>query len=187
MNSRLAGFRWHSPSLFWLLALLCVCMVPECLLAQQDERAVRAAYVFSLTKYVAWPKERDQLMVAVAGDGTMGPILKQVLDGKTSDGKTIRITTNPSDAELRDCDILYVADSSAAEFNSILRRIAGRPVLTVGETDRFTRAGGMVALVRSGDQMQIQVNLDALRAAQLQMSSRLLRLAVIVSGDGGAR
>jgi hypothetical protein len=187
VNSRLAGFRRHLPSLFWLLALLCVCLVPQGRLhAQQDERAVRAAYVFSLTKYVAWPNGRDRLVVAVMGDGAMGPILKQVLDGKTSDGKTIRIAVHPSDAELHDCDILYVAYSSPAEVRSTLRRIGPRSVLTVGETDRFAREGGMVALVRSGDQMQIEVNLAALRTAQLQMSSRLLRLAVIVSGDGGA-
>ena len=116
----------------------------------------------------------------------MGPILKQVLDGKMSEDKPIRIALHPSDADLHDCDILYAAEASPAEVRSILRRIGTRSVLTVGETDRFVRTGGMVALVRSGDQMQIEVNLETLRTAQLQMSSRLLRLAVIVSGDGGA-
>jgi len=186
VNPHLATFWRHPPSPLWLLALLCVGLVPGGhLYAQQDERAVRAAYVFSLTKYVSWPDGRDHLVVAVVGDGAMGPILKQVLDGKNSDGKNIRIAIHPSETELHDCDILYVADASPAEVRSILRRIGARSVLTVGETDRFARAGGMVALVRSGDQMQIEVNLAALRTAQLQMSSRLLRLAVIVAGDGG--
>jgi hypothetical protein len=150
--------------------------------AQQDERAVRAAYVFSLTKYVSWPDEHDHLAIAVVGNGAMGPVLKQVLDGKRSEGKSIRIMVHPSDAELRDCDILYVGDSSAGEIRSLLHRIGTRSVLTVGETDRFARSGGMVSLVRAGDQMQVEVNLTALRAARLQMSSRLLRLAVVVDG-----
>jgi len=115
----------------------------------------------------------------------MGPILKQVLDGKRSDGKSIQIAMHPSEGEMHNCDILYVEDSTPEEIRAILRRIGERSVLTVGENDRFARAGGMVALVRSGDQMQIKVNLKALRTGQLQMSSRLLRLAVIVSGDGG--
>ena len=180
----------HSPSSWWvlLLALLCVCLFPgQRLHAQQDERAVRAAYVFSLTKYVSWPNGRDHLVIGVVGDGEMGPVLKQLLDGKKSDGKNIRIATHPAEAELHDCDILYVTDSSPTEIHAILRRIVGRSVLTVGETDRFVRAGGMVAMVRSGDQMQIEVNTNALRTAQLQMSSRLLRLAVIVSGDGAGQ
>ena len=171
------GLRW-----FTVVAVALLCALSTDLLhAQQDEYAVRAAYVFNLTKYVTWPRKRDRLVVGVFGDGSTGPILSQVLDRKMSDGKTIYVVLHPSESELRDCDILYVTKPSAAELHSILKRAAGQPVLTVGETDEFTRAGGMVGLVRSGDQMQIQVNLASLRAAQLQMSSRLLRLAVITS------
>ena len=190
MSPRLPNPWPHRPNPLWvpLIAFLSVCLFPpERLLAQQDERAVRAAYVFSLTKYVFWPNGHDHLLIGVVGDGDMGPVLKQVLDGKTSDGKNIRIAIHPSEAELHDCDILYVTDSPPAEIHAILRRIAGRSVLTVGETDRFVRAGGMVAMVRVGDQMQIEVNLIELRTAQLQMSSRLLRLAVIVAGDGAGQ
>ena len=43
----------------------------------------------------------------------------------------------------------------------------------------------MVGLVRSGDQIEIEVNLNALRSRQLEMSSRLLKMAVIVSANGG--
>ena len=154
----------------------------ELLHAQQDERAVRAAYVFSLTKYVSWPNTQSRLIIGVVGDGNIGPVLKEVLDGKTSDGKNIRIAIHPSENELRDCNMVYVTDPSPAEMRSVLHHIGGRPILTVGETDGFIREGGMVALVRSGDQMQIEVNLNSLRMRQLEMSSRLLRLAVIVSG-----
>ena len=148
---------------------------------------MRAAYVFSLTKYVSWPNARKQLVIGVIGDGSMGAVLKQVLDGKVSDGKTVKVIVHPSEGELHQCNILYVDFAPQEEVHSLLRRLNGRPVLTVGETDRFTRNGGVVALVRSGDQMQIEVNLAALRSAQLQMSSRLLRLAVIVGSDGEAR
>jgi hypothetical protein len=168
------------------VALLCL-LPAEFLHAQQDEYAVRAAYVFNLTKYVTWPRKRDRLVVGVFGDGSTGPILREVLDRKMSDGKTIYVVLHPSESELRDCDILYVTKPSPTELHSILKRAAGQPVLTVGETDAFARAGGMVGLVRSGDQMQIQVNLESLKAAQLQMSSRLLRLAVIVSEGPASR
>src|SRR6266481_5788164 len=79
--------------------------------AQQDERAVRAAFVFNLTKYVSWPQAHDRLMVGVIGDGSMGPVLKQVLDGKVSDGRRITVVMHPSDADLRECDLLYLAES----------------------------------------------------------------------------
>ena len=187
MNSHFTSFpRKRCVPVLWfrVLALVCLWFVSgELLHAQQDERAVRAAYVFSLTKYVSWPNRQDRLVIGVVGDGDIGPVLKQVLDGKTSDGKNIKVAIHPSENELRDCNMLYVTDPSPGEVRSVLHRIGGRPILTVGETDGFIReGGGMVALVRSGDQMQIEVNLKSLRMRQLQMSSRLLRLAVIVSG-----
>ncbi len=155
--------------------------------AQQDERAVRAAFVFNLTKYVSWPHEQKRLVIGVIGDGNMGPVLQQVLEGKVSDGRRITVVMHPSEAELRGCDLLYLAESSIVKVRSILDRVGSRAVLTVGDTDQFTRAGGMVCLLRSGDQIEIEVNLAAVRSHQLEMSSRLLNLAVIVSANGGIR
>jgi len=171
-----------------LLVSVLLCLFSgSTLRAQQDERAVRAAFVFNLTKYVSWPQAHDRLMVGVIGDGNMGPVLKQVLDGKVSDGRRITVVMHPSDADLRECDLLYLAESSAAKLRSILDRVSSRAVLTVGDTEEFTRAGGMVRLARSGDQIEIAVNLAALRSRKLEMSSRLLNLAVIVSANGGIR
>jgi len=150
--------------------------------AQQDERAVRAAFVFNLTKYVVWPSARDRLVVGVIGPENIGPVLKQVLDGKTSDGRPISVIIHTPEAELGDCDVLYVAGLAPAAIRTVLNRVSGRAVLTVGDSDQFVRAGGMVALVRSGDEIEIEVNLPALRSRRLDMSSRLLKLAVLVPG-----
>ena len=155
--------------------------------AQQDERAVRAAYVFNLTRYVSWPGVKKHLVIGVVDEGSMGPVLKQILENKVSDGREISIMIHPSEAELRDCNLVYFSDSSPAKVRSLLNRIGGDSILTVGESDQFARAGGMVSLVRSGDQIEIEVNLNALRNRNLDMSSRLLNLAVIVAGSGGMR
>ena len=155
--------------------------------AQQDERAVRAAFVFNLTKYVSWPASRDRLVIGVVGTGNIGTVLKQVLDGKTSDGRRISVVIHMPDSDLGDCDVLYVAGLAPATMKAILSRAAGRAVLTVGDSDQFVRAGGMVGLVRSGDQIEIEVNLPALRSRNLDMSSRLLQLAVLVPAGGGSQ
>jgi uncharacterized protein DUF4154 len=155
--------------------------------AQQDERAVRAAFVFNLTKYVSWPGRRDHLVIGVVGNEKLGTILKQVLDTKLSDGRPITVVNHAPDSDLGECDVLYVAGLAPAATKSILSRAADRAVLTVGDNDQFVRAGGMVALVRSGDQIEIEVNLPALRSRKLDMSSRLLKLAVLTPTAGGLR
>ena len=176
---------WRAAWRLFLAVALMVVFSGGRLYAQEDERAVRAAFVFNLTKYVSWPQgHRDRLVLGVTGQGNMGQVLKQVLEGKLSDGRRIDVRIHPSEVELLDCDVLYVEESSPAQIRATLGHVHSRAVLTVGDTDQFTREGGMVALVRSGDQIEIHVNLDSLRRRQLQMSSRLLSLAVIVSGNG---
>ncbi len=190
LNSRAANQKRLRNSSTWCVVLSVAALFlfsAGLLHAQLDERAVRAAFVFNLTKYVSWPHSGERLVVGVIGEGSAGPDLKQVLEGKVSDGRRIMVVIHPSDTELRECDLLYVVEPSYARIRSILDRVSSRAVLTVGDTEQFTRAGGMVGLVRSGDQIEIQVNLEALRSRRLEMSSRLLNLAVIVSGSGGIR
>lgn len=178
----------HHP---WWRALLVLAVLISLsqgwLTAQQDERAVRAAFVFNLTKYVSWPVGHDRLVIGVVGSGDTATVFKQVLDGKISDGRRIAVVPHTSDSEFNECDLLYINNISPAMLHSILSRTGKRAMLTVGDSDRFVRSGGMVGLVRSGDQIEIEVNLEALRSRQLDMSSRLLNLAVVVSSSGGSQ
>jgi len=168
------------------VCVLLLAAVPLHLWAQQEERAVRAAYVYKLTEFVSWPRHGNELLICVVGSDSMEAALKSVVEGKESSGRKIRVLQHPSEAELAHCDLVYLSDTALARGYALLDRLQGSAVLTVGESDRFVRAGGMVGLIRSGDQIQLEVNLDAVRTAGLRISSRLLQLAVIVhSGKRG--
>ncbi len=151
----------------------------------QDELAVRAAFVFNLTKYVDWPHGRSQLTIGFVGDGPMGEILKQTLDGKTSDARLIDVLLAPSDSALERCDLVYVAYSSSRKNREVIERLRNREVLTVGETDAFARDRGMIGLVKKGNQIQIQINLEAARVAGIKVSSRLLSVATVINAPEG--
>jgi hypothetical protein len=150
-------------------------------ISQQDARAVRSAFVFNLTKYVVWPQSKRTLVIGFVGEPGAGTMMKQMLDARSTEGRTLQVVLDPSDSELNACDILYVTSAESGKLGNILPRLGRSPVLTVGEDSRFTHNGGTVGLIRDGDQIQIEVNLDALHAAGLNMSSRLLQLATIVS------
>ena len=162
-----------------------VTLFPGPLPAQQDERSVRIAFVYNLTKYVTWPASAQELSICVLGGGAIGPALKLVVDGKISNGRTIHVLLEPSDASLRHCDIVYWSDLATSRARSILDMTRGTSVLTVGENDKFVREGGMIGFVRTGDSIQIEVNLDSVNAGNLKISSRLLDLALIVHGKRG--
>jgi hypothetical protein len=170
-------------SLWFLCALL---LLTSSLQAQRDERAVRAAFVYNLTKYVEWPQADKELVIGFVGEGGMGETLQRIVAGKTSDTRTLRVILDPADDQLERCDVVYVAYSSPKRTQTVLSKLRHKSTLSVGETGDFARAGGMVGLVRDADQIQIQVNLEAAQAAGLKISSRLLNLAVIVRRKGGS-
>jgi hypothetical protein len=147
---------------------------------ERDERDIKAAFVFNLTKYVEWPHPGGQLVIGFVGEGPMGTSLERLLDGKSSESRLIHVVLSPGDDNLEQCDVLYIGDASPSRVREILERVRNKSVLTVSDTESFPRDGGMVALVRSRQQVQIQINLEAVRSSGLKISSRVLNLATIV-------
>lgn len=142
---------------------------------------MRSAYVFNLTKYVSWPQQKHTLLIGLVGNTDTGAAVKAMLDGRSSDGRIIRVLVNPGDSMLPGCDLVYLSGGVPSGESHIFTLIKGLPILTVGEDRTFPMSGGMVGLVRSADRIEIEVNLSAVRAAGLKMSSRVLDLATIVS------
>ena len=168
----------------WLAAL----GLPRCTPAQVlDQRALKAAYVFNLTKYVEWPQPSRELLVGFVGDGPMGESLEKLLSGKASESRQIRVLLSPKDEALEKCEILYVAYASSKRTQEILQQLRGKGVLTIGDSDSFTADGGMIGLVKHEQQIQIQVNLQAAQQSGLKISSRVLGLATIVHSKEEAK
>ena len=59
----------------------------------------------------------------------------------------------------------------------ILARIDASPTLTVGEAARFAERGGMIGFAIEERRVRFDVNLKAVRAAGLNPSSQLLKVA----------
>jgi TonB family protein len=185
--------RWSlGLNLAWALGL--VVLIPTiCWPQSQDERAVRAAYVFNLTKLVEWPAGKNELQIGFYGSSETGEFLRKMLDGRSSESRQIHMILFPSDDELQKCSIVYIADSQQTKVRATLDKLGYRNIVTVGETDWFAQEGGMVGLVKVGERIQMQVNLEATQRAGVKIGSHLLSLAVIVrSGplavpEGGER
>jgi TonB family protein len=167
----------------WLITLVSLLFV-RALGQTQDERAVRAAYVFNLTRYVEWPAEKKQLIIGILASRETSEFLQKILDGKSADSRFVRVILSPTDNEWQDCSILYIDDSRAKNLPSMLGKLGTSKVLTVGESAAFVRDGGMVALVRTGDKIQMQLNLEAAQRSGIKLNPRLYDVAHIVTPKG---
>lgn len=121
------------------------------------------------------------------GRDPFGPALDRAVEGKTVAGRRLTVRRSEKLEDLEGCPILFVGSAPAPGLDATLAHIARRPVLTVGESDGFTRAGGMVRLYRAGNHVRFEINLRAALEAGLTLSSRLLAVAGVPASSPGGR
>jgi len=56
------------------------------------------------------------------------------------------------------------------QVDDILSAVAGRSIVTVGETEGFLDRGGMIALTAEHNRVRLRVNASSLRAANVDVS-----------------
>jgi uncharacterized protein DUF4154 len=154
--------------------------------APATETQLKAVFLYNFTKYVGWPTEAfagpaAPLNVCVLGRDPFGPVLEETLRGETVNDRRLaaRDITRPEDAA--GCQILFISESEEGELASILRALDGKPILTVGEMERFAESGGMIRLRRADNKIRLEINETSAARAGLRISSQLLKLARIVS------
>ena len=152
--------------------------------SQPNEYALKSVFLYNFCRFIDWPKvafnsPNDPLVIGVLGNDPFGPLLEEAIQGESFRGRGIRIEHYRSPREIGHCQLLFVSASEAGRMNEILNVVAGKSIVTVGETDEFVERGGMIALTAERNRVRLVINPDTLRAAQLDVSSKLLRVAEI--------
>lgn len=169
------------------LAFLLSCILAALALpvrAALPESEVRAAIIVNFIHYVEWPDNPPptaEMQICVTGRSPTADALL-AYNGKAVHGRYVSVVTRQYAASSADCRILFIGDSSARSTVDWLRDLAGQPVLTVSEGEDFLPNGGIVSLGRSGTRVVFDINLAAMRRANLRIGSQLLRLAREVHG-----
>ena len=111
------------------------------------------------------------------------PILDRIVNEKKIDGRGFVVKRLKWGKDLKDCNILFISSSEKAHFQEVIQIVKGMPVLTIGETPNFARRGGIINFTLEDSKVRFEVNIEAARQADLNISSRLLSLARIVQED----
>jgi hypothetical protein len=76
---------------------------------------------------------------------------------------------------------LFIGAADQKRIRAWLEALKGADILTVGETEDFTAAGGIIGFRLEGTRVRMQVALETAEHTRLRISSRLLGLAEIVT------
>lgn len=153
--------------------------LPTVASAQDSEAAVKAAFIYNFTKFVAWPAE-DVGPLQLCLVGGPDPLLTAVaaIEGKQSQDRIIRVRNADAKAvAFKACHLIVIGANEAGRVGAILKEAQSSPALTVSEIDNFTDAGGMIGLVISDARVRFEINAEAAQRANLKLSAQLLKLA----------
>ena len=167
--------------IFLLLFLLAA---PLAAAASLPEYQVKAAFVHSFGKYVIWPgaafaAPTTPFIIGILGtdpfDDAFAPLLQKNLQNRP-----LEIRRIDKISEAGGCQILFISRSEQRRLSALLAALKGHNTLTVSDIDGFAREGGMIQLLLQDNQVRFEINLQAAKAAELTISSNLLKLATAV-------
>jgi hypothetical protein len=159
--------------------------------ARQDaslEYRVKAAYLLNFARYVEWPEDAfssasEPLMVCVAGEDPFGTVLDETFEGHAVGGRAVVARRIASVEQAQGCHVLFIGSPDGVPAAGV-GDLARQPVLTVGESNSFLAAGGMVRFLIVEDTVRFEVNRVAAQRAGLRLSSRMLSFAWAVRPEG---
>jgi hypothetical protein len=155
--------------------------------APVSEYQLKAVFLFNFAEFVEWPAAalphaEAPFVIGVLGDDPFGATLDEVVRGETVNHHPLAVRRFRSIAEIRDCQILFITAAELTHLDAILVALKGRSVLTVTDADDPVPRGVVIALVRRDNRIRLRIDLEAARASNLTISSKLLRPAEIVGG-----
>ena len=173
-----------------LLTFACLWFFPHAWAAEEaplTEYQVKAALLLNFVRYSDWPATAfanpgSPYVVGVAGRDPFGKDLEKAFERKTVKGRPVVLKRVSGEQEMRACHLLFVSSSERRRSRELLDRLAGAPVLTVGDFPDFLDYGGMINFLIKDGSVRFEINLGPARRARLKLDANLLKVAVSVRG-----
>lgn len=145
-----------------------------------DEYQVKAAFIYNFIAFTQWPYEINQpLNFCIYGEDYFGQEIDH-LQIKQINSQPIHVLRFSQLEKVKVCQILFVSKSNISNLPSILAFIQGQSILTIADTPDAAIKGIMINMVLAQNRILFEINLQAVRNAKLDISSKLLQLAMKV-------
>lgn len=183
-------------SAFRIGKLLALLLLLFALVAANAEKwspnALKVAFIINFTKFVSWPEsdpgsavQSERLFrIAVVDFEALRELLEdygeEALKAQGVQFEVFDPLTVGTNAE---CDILFINIADEEAIKAAIRLTSGSRILTIGQAKEFPEFGGMINFVPKGNKIGFEINLKAVEAADLVVSSHLIRLGQLVDGN----
>ena len=142
---------------------------------------VKAAFICNFADFVEWPATADDhVTIGILGEDPFGQLIDEAAQARSIPEREIEVRRLESLDQAEELEILFIGASEEKNLASILARLHGTHVLTVGDLPGFAAAGGVIGMLVEDKRVRLEINVAAAQRAGLAISSRLLKLARLV-------
>ena len=154
-----------------------------------SERELKAAYIYHIISFVAWPSEafsheNEKIEVCLAADGNFAQVLKPI-EKKPVHGRSIHIQLFDGQSLPSICHLLFIHGDERGNVRNLLAKAISKNVLTLGDAKEFADKGGMIGFVIYDERVRLEINLNIIKQTNLKVSAKLLEIALHVIGTNG--
>ena len=150
--------------------------------APVPEYQAKAEFLFNSAQFVSWPSSQASdtpLVIGILGDDPFGSYLDETVRGEKVNNRSLIIQRFRRGSQPPNCQMLFISQSERDRAAQIVSNLKGSSVLTVSDIEGFAELGGMIELFTEKGKIRMRINLGAVRAANLKISSKLLRVAKV--------
>ena len=155
-----------------------------------SEPVLKAEFIERFTRFIDWPRDvlgtSGPFRLCVVGSTPVAMALEQLARTRRFKGHGATSVRLVALDGLAGCHMVFIDSSERRRLEDILSRTAGRPILTVGDTDGFSARGVIINFYRSGSRLRFEINIAAALESGLRFRSKLLKLARVTGVDDGA-
>ncbi len=163
---------------------------------------IKAAYIFNFPNYTSWPEttfDHNNPFFSICYSGPNNKLIKALknLTGKIKQKYTINIKAYHPDLE-KQCHMLVITGINN-DYKQLLKKVSTQAILTVSDLAKFSNhdgnnsgknsgnnndgINGHIELIKKANKIRFIINTRAVRNSGLKISSKLLKLAIIVDDE----
>lgn len=145
----------------------------------------QAEFIVKLIDYVTWPDGagRDtggSFVIGVVGQTNLLDVLRAEAAKRAAD--KIEVKSFGLEDDFTGCQIIFMSTQDLKELPTILKKVAGKPILTVSEAEKFAQYGVMINFTAGAatEKAKFEANRLAAMDAGLKISAQLLKLGTVI-------
>lgn len=153
------------------------------------EYAVKAQFLYKLGPFIDWPASAfpdasAPVNLCIAGTDPFGGVIDQAVANQRIGARPIAVTRIQVPARGLACHILFIGTADPRLAADVIALVRGTPVLTVTDGMRDPRAKGIINFVIQANRVRFEIDDLAASENGLDISSKVLSLAVLVRPRG---